>query len=99
MIFSRWSKLFHIFNGIILELKLKDFSFGFALVTGVGQIKKGKPDIGQGNAKDLHTILCGLNELSKNSKPYKIAVDLDKKAQSRQAAKIFFKLSKAGVPS
>jgi hypothetical protein len=87
-----------LYDELSASKKLKDFSFGFALVTGVGQIKKGKPDIGQGNAKDLHTILCGLNELTKNNKKYTIAVDVDKKAKSRQAAKIFFKLSKAGVP-
>lgn len=75
---------------------LKDYNFGFALVTGVGQISKGKPDLGKGKAVDLHTILCGLSDLEANKKPYQIIVDFEKKAEAN-AAKIFFKLSKAGV--
>jgi hypothetical protein len=75
---------------------LKDYSFGFALVTGVGQITKNGPEVGKGKAIDLHTILCGLTDLEANKKPYKIVVDFEKKAEAN-AAKIFFKLSKAGV--
>jgi len=75
---------------------LKDYSFGFALVTGIGQVSKGKPDVSKGKAVDLHTILCGLTDLEANKKPYKIDVDFEKKAEAN-AAKIFFKLSKAGV--
>lgn len=75
---------------------LKDYSFGFALVTGIGEITKGKPSISKGKAVDLHTILCGLTDLEANKKPYKIIVDFEKKAEAN-AAKIFFKLSKAGV--
>lgn len=75
---------------------LKDYSFGFALVTGIGEIMKGKPSISKGKAVDLHTILCGLTDLEANKKPYKIIVDFEKKAEAN-AAKIFFKLSKAGV--
>ena len=75
---------------------LKDYSFGFALVTGIGEISKGKPSVSKGKAVDLHTILCGLTDLEANRKPYKIDVDFEKKAEAN-AAKIFFKLSKAGV--
>lgn len=75
---------------------LKDYSFGFALVTGIGEISKGKPVVSKGKAVDLHTILCGLTDLEANKKPYKIIVDFEKKAEAN-AAKIFFKLSKAGV--
>lgn len=75
---------------------LKNYSFGFALVTGIGEITKGKPSVSKGKAVDLHTILCGLTDLEANKKPYKIVVDFEKKAEAN-AAKIFFKLSKAGV--
>jgi hypothetical protein len=75
---------------------LKDYTFGFALVTGIGEISKGKPVVSKGKAVDLHTILCGLTDLEANKKPYKIVVDFEKKAEAN-AAKIFFKLSKAGV--
>ena len=75
---------------------LKDYTFGFALVTGIGEISKGAPVVSKGKAVDLHTILCGLTDLEANKKPYKILVDFEKKAEAN-AAKIFFKLSKAGV--
>lgn len=75
---------------------LKDFTFGFALVTGIGEIAKGNPVVSKGKALDLHTILCGLTDLEANRKPYEIDVDFEKKAEAN-AAKIFFKLSKAGV--
>jgi hypothetical protein len=75
---------------------LKDYSFGFALVTGIGEITKGKLSVSKGKAIDLHTILCGLTDLEANREPYKIIVDFQKKAEAN-AAKIFFKLSKAGV--
>jgi len=75
---------------------LKEYSFGFALVTGIGEISKGKPVVSKGKAVDLHTILCGLTDLEANKDPYKIVVDFEKKAEAN-AAKIFFKLSKAKV--
>jgi len=75
---------------------LKEYNFGFALVTGIGEISRGKPSVSKGKAVDLHTILCGLSDLEANKKPYKIVVDFEKKAEAN-AAKIFFKLSKAGV--
>jgi len=85
-----------LYDELSANKKLKDFTFGFALVTGIGEISKGKPNVSSGKAIDLHTILCGLSDLEANKKPYKIAVDFEKKAEAN-AAKIFFKLSKAGV--
>tara|TARA_B100001063_G_scaffold233581_1_gene250008 strand:- start:67 stop:1314 length:1248 start_codon:yes stop_codon:yes gene_type:complete len=85
-----------LYDELSANKKLKDFTFGFALVTGIGEISKGKPNVSNGKAIDLHTILCGLSDLDANKKPYKIAVDFEKKAEAN-AAKIFFKLSKAGV--
>jgi len=85
-----------LYDELSANKKLKDFTFGFALVTGIGEIARGKPNVSTGKAIDLHTILCGLSDLEANKKPYKIAVDFEKKAEAN-AAKIFFKLSKAGV--
>ena len=85
-----------LYDELSANKKLKDFTFGFALVTGIGEVSRGKPNVSSGKAIDLHTILCGLSDLEANKKPYKIAVDFEKKAEAN-AAKIFFKLSKAGV--
>ena len=100
---------------LILKVKLYDklsankdlekYDFGFALVTGVGNVTKiprsdppmYAPKVGIGKAFDLHTILCGLRKLSANKKEFKIDVDFDKK-EITDAAKIFFKISKDDVP-
>ena len=82
------------------QLKAKDlgdYKFGFALVTGIGEIRQGQPVAHQGKAIDLHTILSGLSDLQSNKSKYKIKVDLEKKAEST-AAKTYFKLSKSNVP-
>lgn len=81
-----------------LEAKdLGDYKFGFALVTGIGEIRQGQPVAHQGKAIDLHTILSGLSDLQSSRAKYKIKVDLEKKAEST-AAKTYFKLSKSNVP-
>jgi len=85
-----------LYDELSANKKLKNFTFGFALVTGIGEISRGKPNVSSGKSIDLHTILCGLSDLEANKKPYKIVVDFEKKAEAN-AAKIFFKLSKAGV--
>ena len=85
-----------LYDELSANKNLKQYSFGFALVTGIGEVTKGKPNVSKGKAVDLHTILCGLTDLEANRKPYKILVDFEKKAEAN-AAKIFFKLSKAGV--
>jgi len=91
---------------LVLKVKLYDelaaknlgnYTFGFALVTGMGEIKKGKPVAYEGKAIDLHTILCGLSDLQSNKSKYEITVDIEKK-QDALAAKTFFQLSKSGVP-
>ena len=87
-----------LYSELSSNVNLKNFSFGYALVTGIGELKKGLPVVSKGSAFDLHTILDGLSQLSSNNSPYKIAVDIEKKEATTQAAKIFFKLSKAGVP-
>ena len=49
------------------------------MVTGIGEISKGKPSVSKGKAVDLHTILCGLTDLEANRKPYKIEKTKKKK--------------------
>ena len=95
----------NLYDELAANKKLKTYNFGFGLITGVGTVTKiaktdpaeYKPTLSQGKWIELHTILCGLRQLTANTKPYKIDVDYDKKANSN-AAKVFFKLSKAGVP-
>ena len=95
----------NLYDELAANKKLKEYNFGFGLITGVGTVTKiaktdpaeYKPTLSQGKWIELHTILCGLRQLTANKQPYKIAVDYDKKENSN-AAKVFFKLSKAGVP-
>ena len=95
----------NLYDKLAANKKLKDYNFGFALVTGVGSLTKVRgsnppqydPKVGKGKAFDLHTILCGLRQLTANKKGYEIDLDFDKK-EITDAAKIFFKISKANVP-
>lgn len=94
-----------LYEKLAANKDLAKYDFGFALVTGVGSVvrvpksnpPKYKPNVGTGTAKDLHTILCGLRQLTANNKEYQISVDFDKK-EITDAAKIFFKISKDNVP-
>ena len=88
---------------------LKNTYFGFALVTGAGKIDKfGKADqralIGRGEAKELHTVLCGLSEMNASRKPYVIKKVANPKFKGKvpddetdDAAKVFYDLSKNNV--
>ena len=76
---------------------LGNYTFGFALVTGIGEIKQGKPVAYEGKAYDLYTVLDGLSQLKGNNDPYKIDVNMDLK-ESANAAKTFFTLSKKEIP-
>ena len=95
----------NLYDELSAKKNLSKYTFGFALVTGIGNVTKipksdparYKPNLSPAKAIDLHTILCGLTDLAANNKPYVIAVDYDKK-EDTNAAKVFFKLSKAGVP-
>ena len=75
---------------------LGNYTFGFALVTGIGEIRQGRPIAHEGKAYDLHTVLNGLSQLKANKQKYQINVDIEKKAES-SAAKTYFTLSKSGV--
>ena len=75
---------------------LGNYTFGFALVTGIGEIKS-QPIAYEGKAYDLYTVLDGLSQLKGNNDPYKIDVNMDLK-EAANAAKTFFTLSKKGIP-
>ena len=81
----------------IAARNLGKYTFGFALVTGIGEIKRGQPVAYDGKALDLHTILDGLSQLKANKEKYKITVDVEKKAEST-SAKTYFTLIKKGIP-
>ena len=98
---------------LVLKVKLSDdlsadkslakYRFGFGLITGVGTVSKipkttdYKLALGTGTYTDQHTILCGLRKLAGKRKKYEIEVDHDA-TDKADAAKIFFKISKANVP-
>ena len=86
----------NLYNEIAAR-NLGKYTFGFALVTGIGEIKRGQPVAYDGKALDLHTILDGLSQLKANKEKYKITVDVEKKAEST-SAKTYFTLSKKGIP-
>jgi hypothetical protein len=77
-----------------------DYFFEFALVTGYADFTAGKNPrlhLNAGNYKAQHSILCGLANLAGHNEPYIIEYDHQKKIKSG-AAKLFYKLSRAGVP-
>ena len=92
-----------------LNTKLKakdigDYNFEFALVTGFADYKQNSKDAKLDKLKlekakfiPLHTILCGLANLAGNEKPYKMELDTAKKEKTN-AAKVFYQLSRDGVP-
>ena len=92
-----------------LNTKLKakdigDYNFEFALVTGFADYKQNNKDASKDKLKlekakfiPLHTILCGLANLAGNEKPYKMELDTEQKEKTN-AAKVFYTLSRDGVP-
>ncbi len=88
-----------------LEAKnIKDYNFEFGLVTGYADYKpnskdptKDKLTLSPAKFIPLHTVLCGLSNLAGNNKPYKIVHD-KKKQEAANAAKVFYQLSRDGVP-
>jgi|TARA_X000001382_G_C3161405_1_gene176397 hypothetical protein len=98
------------------QMKSKDLgnmTFGFALVTGIGDGTKGKKllesatstiTVYKGKAYDIHSILCGLSDLDSNTNDYKFKItnrmesDNDDGSAEGGAAKIYFDLIKNRVP-
>ncbi len=94
-----------LYEKLAANKDLEDYRFGFALVTGTGNLTMVKgsnpakydPHVRTGKAFDLHTVLEGLQELTAAGEDYKMDVDFDKK-EITDAAKIFFTISKKKVP-
>ena len=82
------------------EMEAKDLeenTFDFALVTGVGNVRKDDVDVGRGDVISLKTTLCGLSRLDElYPAPYKIELD-SVKQDSANAAKIFLKMKKKNL--
>ena len=73
-----------------------NYWFGFALVTAAGSVSpSGKVTIGTGTAKDIHTVMCGLNALEKSKGKYTIVPGKNPaKSPTGEAAKTFYDLKK-----
>ena len=92
---------------------LGNMTFGFALVTGIGDGTAGKRllesdkstiTVYKGKAYDIHSILCGLSDLDSNTNSYEFKItnrmESDNKDDNSEggAAKIYFDLIKNKVP-
>ena len=85
--------------------KMGDMTFGFALVTGIGQVTggknlytdKGKINLSKGKVFDIHDVRCGLAELDADKNPYQFKIvkdDVKDDIESDGAAKVYFDLVK-----
>jgi hypothetical protein len=83
--------------GLLDELETWDkYEFGFYLTEGVGSVDRNlKPNVGQANVIDIHSIMIAIARLSKLD----ARMELDKKKTfSKNAAKVFFTLYKGKIP-
>ena len=83
--------------GLLDELETWDkYEFGFYLTEGVGSVDRNlKPNVGQANVIDIHSIMIAIAKLSKLD----ARMELDKKKTfSKNAAKVFFTLYKGKIP-
>ena len=72
------------------------YEFGFYLTEGVGTVDKNlSPNIGSANVLDVHSIMIAMAKLSKEET--KMVLD-KQKTLSKNAAKVFFTLSKGKTP-
>ena len=87
----------------VLKLNLLDvldtwdkYEFGFYLTEGVGTVDKNlSPNIGSANILNVHSIMVAMAKLSKQET--KMVLD-KQKTLSKNAAKVFFTLSKGDTP-
>jgi len=87
----------------VLKLNLLDeldtwnnYEFGFYLTEGVGTVDKNlNPNVGSANVMDVHSIMIAMANLAKQD----AKMELDKKKTfAKNAAKVFFTLSKGKMP-
>ena len=73
-----------------------DYEFGFYLTEGVGTVDKNlNPNVGSANVMDVHSIMIAMANLAKQD----AKMELDKKKTfAKNAAKVFFTLSKGKMP-
>ena len=72
------------------------YEFGFYLTEGVGTVDKNlSPNVGSANVLDVHSIMIAMANLSKEET--KMVLD-KQKTLSKNAAKVFFTLSKGDTP-
>lgn len=72
------------------------YEFGFYLTEGVGTVDKNlSPNVGSANVLDVHSIMIAMANLSKEET--KMVLD-KQKTLSKNAAKVFFTLSKGKTP-
>ena len=73
-----------------------DYEFGFYLTEGVGTVDKNlSPNIGNANVLNVHSIMIAMANLAKEDT--KMVLD-KQKTLSKNAAKVFFTLSKGDTP-
>ena len=84
-------------TGLLDTLNTWDkYEFGFYLTEGVGTVDKNlSPNVGSANVLDVHSIMIAMANLSK--KGTKMVLD-KQKTLSKNAAKVFFTLSKGKTP-
>ena len=84
-------------TGLLDTLNIWDkYEFGFYLTEGVGTVDKNlTPNVGLANVLDVHSIMIAMANLSKEET--KMVLDRQK-TLSKNAAKVFFTLSKGKTP-
>tara|TARA_B100001778_G_C18551265_1_gene613195 strand:- start:42 stop:1382 length:1341 start_codon:yes stop_codon:yes gene_type:complete len=75
----------------------KDNEFGFYVIEGVGNVNESSGSINVGNASvyDIHTIMCAIAQLAKEKSSIKVD---ETETFRREAAKVYFTLSKGDKP-
>tara|TARA_R100001015_G_scaffold19062_1_gene14440 strand:- start:869 stop:1315 length:447 start_codon:yes stop_codon:yes gene_type:complete len=76
---------------------LNKYYFGFALATGVGQMKKDVPFVGTGSVYPQESVLCALSHLASSKKPFKMVQVPNPAGDESDAAKVFFEIRKGNV--
>ena len=77
---------------------LNDYYFGFALVTGIGYVRRNNvPDMGPGKVYPQESVLCAINHLANSKKKYTMKQVPNPAGDESDAAKVFFIISKGKV--
>ena len=75
----------------------KDNEFGFYVIEGVGSanVERGTVTVGNASVYDIHTIMCAIAQLAKDTSSIKVD---ETETFRREAAKVYFVLSKGNKP-